>query len=74
MSDQETQLKAIENRITHPTMEEWVGILHDIAIDSEAPMERRIRALAQMDRITGTPGSLDVEAVNEYVSFHLGDY
>lgn len=60
------QLAEIENRKTDPTHEEWVGILHDVAMNEDLKMVDRIRALAQMDRVTGEPGDLTEAAVLEY--------
>jgi hypothetical protein len=63
----ERALREIEGRGVPPTVQEWVGVLHEIACDELAPMEQRIRALAQMDRATGESDPLTPEAVALYV-------
>jgi len=64
------ELEEIEARETDPTHAEWIGVLHDIAIDPVQRMKHRIRALAQMDRITGTPLPHTPQAVKFYCDCH----
>lgn len=61
-------LADIECRDEDPSLDEWIGILHEVVLEESLDMDIRIRGLAQMDRITGEPGELSAFGVAEYVA------
>ncbi len=67
------ELTEIEKRESTPTMAEWQGVLHDVVMDESIHHTHNIRALAQMDRITGDPQPLTFGQVELYRRQHLGD-